>query len=113
VGSNDDFVRVPLSPLTAQALARKYGLNLPTKTIVEETYLQGGKRVVGPSYTHPDEFELNSPYLDSAGFYLRHNEDIQNQLQDVDPGTLVAGGEKRLGVSPHASGGLVGTEDHP
>jgi len=103
VGSDDDFVRVPLSPLVAQALARRYGLNLPTKTIVEETYLQAGKRVVGPSYTHADEFEENSAYLDSAGFYLRHSEDIQSQLEGVEPGTLVAGGKKELVVSPFVS----------
>ncbi len=110
VGSNKDFVRVPLSPLMAQALALKYGLSLPTKTIVEETYLQAGKRVVGPSYTHPDEFEQNSPYLDSAGFYLRHSEDIQRQLQGVPLGTLVAGGKKELVVSPFVAVRFAGSE---
>lgn len=100
IGSNEDFVRVPLSPIIAQALAFKYGLSLPTKTIVEETYLQAGKRVIGPSYSHADEFEENSAYLDSPGFYLRSNQDIQDQLKGVIPGTLVSGGKKELVVSP-------------
>jgi hypothetical protein len=108
VGSNKDFVRVPMSPILAQALARKYDWNLPTKTIVEETYAQAGKRVVGPSYSHPEEFEANSAYLDSAGFYLRSNQDIQDQLKDVAPGTLVAGGKKELVVSPSVSVRFVG-----
>lgn len=108
VGSNKDFVRVPLSPILAQALARKYDWSLPTKTIVEETYAQAGKRVVGPSYTHPEEFEANSAYLDSPGFYLRSNQDIQDQLKDVAPGTLVAGGKKELVTSPSVALRYVG-----
>jgi hypothetical protein len=108
IGSNEDFVRVPLSPILAQALARKYDWCLPTKTIVEETYLQAGKRVVGPSYSHPEEFEANSAYLDSAGFYLRSDLDIQAQLKGVAPGTLVAGGKKELVVSPSVSVRYVG-----
>jgi len=100
IGSNEDFVRVPLSPIIAQAFARKYGLALPTKTIVEETYLQADNRVVGPSYSHAEEFAQNSAYLDSAGFYLRSNEDINAQLKDVAPGALVSGGKKELVVSP-------------
>lgn len=108
VGSNEDFVRLPLTPLMAQALERRYGLALPTKTIVEETYEQADRRVVGPSYTHPGEFEENSAYLDSAGFYLRSHRDIQNQLQGVEPGTLVSGGKKELVVSPFVSERYVG-----
>jgi len=103
IGSNEDFVRVPLSPIIAQALARKYDLSLPTKTIVEETYAQAGKTVVGPFYTRPEEFEANSAYLDSPGFYLRSDRDIKEQLQGVPLGTLVSGGKKELVVSPHVS----------
>lgn len=108
VGSDKDFVRVPLSPIIAQALALKYGWNLPTKTIVEETYAQAGKRVVGPSYSHPAEFQLNSAYLDSSGFYLRSDQDIQAQLKGVAPGTLVAGAKKELVVSPQVAVRLAG-----
>lgn len=104
IGSDEDFVRVPLSPIIAQALAQKYGFSLPTKTIVEETYQQAGKRVVGPSYSHPAEFQINSAFLDSAGFYLRSDQDIKAQLLGVPLGTLVAGGKKELVVSPHVSG---------
>ncbi|HKY63503.1 MAG TPA: hypothetical protein VJR29_08800 [bacterium] len=103
IGSNEDFVRVPLSPILAQALARKYDWCLPTKTIVEETYAQAGKRVVGPSYSHPEEFQANSAYLDSAGFYLRSDLDIKAQLKGVALGTLVAGGKKELVVSPQVA----------
>lgn len=123
IGSNEDFVRLPLSPIIAQALAQKYGFSLPTKTIVEETYQQAGKRVVGPSYSHPAEFQINSAFLDSAGFYLRSDQDIKAQLQGVPLGTLVAGGKKELVVSPFVSGrqaseaidfyGLYGTDGIP
>jgi hypothetical protein len=100
IGSDKNFVRIPLSPILAQALASKYNLALPTKTIVEETYRQAGKRVVGPSYSHADEFEQNSAFLDSPGFYLRSSKDIDAQLKGLKPGTLVAGGKKELVVSP-------------
>lgn len=110
IGSNEDFVRVPLSPILAQALARKYDLSLPTKTIVEETYSQAVKRIVGPSYSHPEEFEANSAYLDSAGFYLRSDRDIKDQLGGVPLGTLVAGGKKELVISPQVAVRFAGAK---
>src|SRR5262249_25425238 len=40
IGSNDDFVRIPMDPITAQKIADQSGTSLPTTKIVDETYRQ-------------------------------------------------------------------------
>ena len=35
IGSNSDFVRIPLNPLTAQRIADRFGLSLPTPRLVD------------------------------------------------------------------------------
>ena len=38
VGSDADFVRVPMTPQTAQRVADAFGCALPTRKIVDEVY---------------------------------------------------------------------------
>ena len=44
IGTNEDYVRVPLSPLIGQKIARYYGCVLPTKTIVDAIDSESRKR---------------------------------------------------------------------
>lgn len=48
VGSDDDFLRVPLSPLTAQAIADQLGCLLPTKKLVDDIYAAAQQQVAIP-----------------------------------------------------------------
>ena len=41
IGADDDFVRIPMSPITAQSVADKFGCLLPTRKMVDEIYRPG------------------------------------------------------------------------
>ncbi len=59
VGTNDDFVRVPVSPLLAQRIADQFGYILPTETVVRE--LDGESRATRQDITFlpaPDAAQL-------------------------------------------------------
>ena len=40
VGSDEDYVRVPMTPMTAQAVADSFGCTLPTRKMVNDIYDQ-------------------------------------------------------------------------
>lgn len=105
IGSDKDYLRIPITPVVAQALALRQGLSLPTKTIVEHVYKEAGrtgKQTIGPNYFRSPE---DSAFLDSPGFYIRHSGEIDELLGDSPPGTLTSGGKKELVVSPGAASG--------
>lgn len=56
LGSNDDYVRMPMNPLTAQKLATKFDCTLPTRKMVKDIWIQSENRLTplpwGPPYNH-------------------------------------------------------------
>ncbi len=48
VGSDDDYLRTPMSPLTAQRIADQLGCLLPTKKIVDDIYALARRQVAIP-----------------------------------------------------------------
>jgi hypothetical protein len=105
IGSDKDYFRVPMNPLLSQALAQKYGMALPTRTIVENIWIEAGKsgiQCTGPNYTHS---AADLGFLNSAGFYYRQNEDIREQVDEIGPDNprfkgVRSGGKKELVVEP-------------
>ena len=59
VGSNDDFLRMPLSPGTAQRLADALVCALPTAKMVDDIYRAATVRLE-PRPFSPDEFDITS-----------------------------------------------------
>ena len=47
IGSNEDFVRVPLSGLTMQKVADLWGCRIPTQPVADACYHQADKKVAG------------------------------------------------------------------
>lgn len=45
IGSNDDFVRIPMDPKTAQKIADQTGTSLPTTKMVDDIYKQADTRL--------------------------------------------------------------------
>ncbi len=43
IGNNNDYVRIPMSPLMAQKIADKYDCTMPTKFMVETIHNQANK----------------------------------------------------------------------
>jgi len=102
VGTNEDFVRVPVTPLLAKAIADKYGLAMPTRKVVDDIYQKADVRLAGRGLVQKEE---DQNYMQGNGFYLRHNQLIEQQLNGRGgDGVLVAGQKKDLIVSRYLEG---------
>lgn len=92
IGSDEDHVRIPMSPLTAQAIADKLGCSLPTRKIVDLVYKQAEVRLA-PKPLPP------TAQMTSNDYYGRHEAIIEGQLAGRPLGALVAGDKKDVVVS--------------
>lgn len=98
VGSNEDFVRVPMTPQTAQTIADAWGCSLPTRKIVNEVYTQALVKLEPIPLTKDRE---------KVTTFMQHHDLIEKQRKDHSLGQLVAGVKKdvvitnRLGEKPN------------
>jgi len=92
VGSNRDFLRTPMTPISAQIIADQYDLALPTVKIVDAIYQAAGVKL------DPRPFKPG-PKMVTVGELIRHNKVIQSSLHDQIPKSLVAGHKKDIVVS--------------
>lgn len=90
IGVDDDFVRIPMSPITAQRLADELGYVLPTKKLVDAIYAAAVVKLA-PSPLPP------GPQMMSNDYYQRHHEAIEKQRAGR-PG-LIAGHKKDVVVT--------------
>lgn len=97
IGSDRDFVRMPMTPYTAQAFCDAFGFVLPTRKMVNDIWV-AAKTHLDP---RPLTVERESPLT-----FLQHHRIIEDQLKGVERGTFVAGIKKdvvvtnRLGEKP-------------
>lgn len=91
VGSNDDFVRLPMTPQTAQRLADLFGCTLPTRKIVDAIDAVGEVRLPPRPLTEDRE---------SVAAFLLSNEKIEAERKGQPLGLLTIGGKKDIVVSP-------------
>jgi hypothetical protein len=91
VGSNDDFLLVPMRLGTALFMAAQYGLTLPTPRIVDAIYAQAAVHFVPQPLPASDRMR-------STDYIQRHNEMIgtQRSALGVRAGELSAGHKKDL-----------------
>jgi hypothetical protein len=98
VGSDEDFVRVPMSPLTAQKIADAFGCALPTRKIADDVYKQAAVKLAPIPLTKDRE---------AVNTFIEHNRQIEEQRAGKQLGLLVAGIKKdvvvtnRLGEKPN------------
>lgn len=93
IGSDANFVRMPLSLPSAKAIVSRFGFLIPTPALVDAIYEQAGISLK-PQPMHPDE------KMRSNGYYLRHNELINEQAGlTAFPVILVAGHKKDVVIS--------------
>jgi hypothetical protein len=101
VGSDEDFLRVPMNLYTASTIATRLGFVLPTRKIVNAIYRQSA------IHFSPEPMQAG-PQMTSTAYYQTHNQKIAEQSRKlgVKPGDLVSGHKKdvvvtrRLGVNP-------------
>lgn len=98
IGSDSDFVRVPMSPMTAARIADAFGCALPTRKLVDEIYKSALVKLEPRPLVKDRE---------SAATFLEHNAIIEKQRAGKPLGALVAGIKKdvvitnRLGERPN------------
>lgn len=98
LGSDADFIRLPMTPMTVQRIADAFGCSLPTRKIVDEIYRQATVKL--------DPVPLTDEREALATFVVHHNL-IEKQRAGHELGALVAGTKKdvvvtnRLGEKPN------------
>ncbi len=94
IGSDEDFLRIPMTVRNARKIARETGCLLPTRHIVDEIQRAAAVRIVAPYMTPGDE-------MASVSYYLAHNRTIdeRRRAQGHVLGTLLSGPKKDLVVS--------------
>jgi hypothetical protein len=90
VGSDADFVRIPLTPYTAQLIADVTGCVLPTRKMVNEIHRSAAVRLPPTPLTEERE---------SLAIFLRHHKLIQSQQNDSKGIQFVSGIKKDVVIS--------------
>jgi hypothetical protein len=90
IGSDDDFVRMPMIPYTAQDFCDAFGFVLPTRKMVNDIW--------AAATTHLDPRPLTIE-RESPLTFLQHHRIIEEQLKGVERGTFVAGIKKDVVVT--------------
>jgi hypothetical protein len=89
VGHDDDYVRMPMNPLTAQIIADKYDCTLPTRKMVNDIWINSKNKLVPLPWGPPYDSSMMSTER-----YGIHNSRINNQLTGKDF-TLLTSGHKK------------------
>jgi hypothetical protein len=94
IGSDSDFLRIPMNLHTAVSIAERFGFVLPTRKMVDAIYQQSRYRLF------PQPLPAG-PEMRSTGYYWTHNEMIQDQAHAIgaQPGELVSGDKKDVVMS--------------
>lgn len=90
IGSDRDFVRVPMNPHTAQAFCDAFGFVLPTPKMVDDIWQQAISKIVPQPLTQSREDPLT---------FLAHNRMIEDQIAGQYPGELRAGHKKDVVIT--------------
>jgi hypothetical protein len=94
IGSDSDFLRIPMNLHTAAALANRFGFVLPTKKMVDAIYDQSTCQFT------PQPLPAG-PQMTSTEYYRAHNAmiDKQSQTRGFPFGALVSGHKKDVVVT--------------
>jgi hypothetical protein len=90
VGSNDDFLRIPLIPATAMKIATQLGCTLPTRRIVDAIDAAVEVKLEPKPLTESRE---------TLATFIQHNQIIEDQRQGKPAGALICGNKKDIVLS--------------
>lgn len=94
IGSEDDFIRIPMDFYTASTVANKFGFILPTRKMVDAIYKQ--------SQNHLTPLPLPpGPQMRSTCYYQDHNKKIMQQrcALGIGLGELLSGHKKDVVIT--------------
>jgi len=89
IGSDADFLRIPMDLHTATTVASRFGFALPTRKMVDAIYAQADAKLA------PEPMPAG-PQMSSTAYYVTHNDRIAAQRAELaaPPGALLAGHKK-------------------
>ncbi len=109
VGTDDDFIHVPLDPVSAQFVADKFDAILPTARICHAIYRQAAEKnrinAIERDYWQPKDSLRRTAKAGraqtSTAAYVEHSEAIQARIKSagISLGELVAGHKKDVVIS--------------
>lgn len=91
VGSDADFVRLPMTPQTAQKIANRFGCTLPTRKLVDAIDAQAELKLLPQPMTEARE---------AVATFAEHNRIIERQRAGKPLGLLTTGIKKDIVLSP-------------
>jgi hypothetical protein len=91
IGSDRDFVRIPMTPQTAQIIADQFGCTLPTRKIVDAIDAAAEVRLS----PHPMTVER-----EAVATFAEHNAIVEKQRGEKPLGLLVIGSKKDIVLTP-------------
>ena len=91
IGSDADFVRMPMTPQTAQQIADRFGCTLPTRKMVDAIDAMAEVRIAPHPLTQDRE---------AAVTFHEHHDIIEKQRGDKPLGLLITGIKKDIVLSP-------------
>lgn len=94
IGSDSDYVRMPMSPLTAKIIADKYDCILPTKYMVDTIWKNSVNKLQPKPWGPPFDHSMSDTYR-----YGIHNDTINKQLIDKDKSQLTSGHKKDVVIN--------------
>lgn len=113
LGTDSDFVRWPMRPLTPGSWLQKHGYTLPTRKMVDQIYHQADIKLKPVSYSAMYRLvsDKKKPGRSSTVAFFEHNRQIAKQLNlygsEYNPNTtLVAGHKKDVVLSNEQSDAL-------
>jgi hypothetical protein len=94
IGSDSDFLRVPMNLRTAVTIAERFGFVLPTRKMVDAIYMQSRYHLT------PQPLPAG-PQMRSTEYYSTHNQMIENQMHAMGAplGALISGDKKDVVMS--------------
>jgi hypothetical protein len=100
IGTSEDFVRIPMSPIAAQLIADKFGFILPTTRMVDEIYKQATIQLY-PQPMSGGQYPNWQARMTKNEFYREHHKLVETQRQKTahQLGQLLAGHKKDVVIS--------------
>lgn len=90
IGSDQDFIRIPMSPITAQKIADQFGAVLPTPKIVDAVQHQATVKL------NPSPLSQRGAKMTSVSAFTQHNRQIQRQIRGNSFDRLISGHKKDI-----------------
>ncbi len=94
IGSDADFVRMPMTPATAQAIADRFECVLPTRKMVDDIYSQAAVKLA------PSPIDPGTTNITLVSVFYQHHLTIEGQRAGNPLGLLVGGIKKDVVVTP-------------